>query len=126
MLTRAAMEAVCAAMVGGDNDVCREWGGVDPKTGAPLSDGQISYRVTIAKTIAGFDKGDGFRRAWRQGRSPFMPAVRRAVLPAVRAEYAQITAQIEHPKPKTISTERFERRWRGKAARYEQQNARAA
>jgi hypothetical protein len=88
------MEAVCLAEIGKGNTVLRE------RYGIQLSDGQFQYRLTLAKNAAGMAKGDGFRRAWREGRSSFEDVVK-AVLPTLRKDYqAHILPQVERPTPK--------------------------
>jgi hypothetical protein len=120
LLDRETVDAVCIAEMGQNNNVIRSQTGICSRTGAPLSDGQIQYRLTQAKKIAGFRQGDGFRKAWREGRSQFSQLARRAVMQDLRENYqTQIAAQVAKPEPKTVTQERFEKRWRGRAARYE-------
>lgn len=88
------IEAVCLASLGKGNTVLRE------RYGLHLSDGQLQYRLTRAKNLAGYDKGDGFRKRWREGRSEFEDLVK-AVMPAMRETYDHnILAQLEKPAPK--------------------------
>jgi hypothetical protein len=77
------IEAVCLAELGKGNDLLR----------------------TKAKTAAGYGKGDGFRRAWREGRSQYEDVVN-AVLPQLKKDYVQnILPQVEHPLPKVAPKE---------------------
>jgi hypothetical protein len=85
------IEAVCLAEVGKGNTVLRE------KYNIQLSNGQFQYRLTRAKNAAGMAKGDGFRRAWREGRSNYEDVVK-AILPTLRKDYnAHILPQVEKP-----------------------------
>jgi hypothetical protein len=115
LLDEESIEAVCIAELGQNNSVIREHTGVCKRTGAPLTDGQIQYRMTQAKALAGLDRGDGFRKQWREGRSTIAQHFRRQAVPILRKEYQHtIAQQIERPAPKTINVESFEA---GQAAR---------
>lgn len=88
------IEAVCLASLGKGNTVLRE------RYNLHLSDGQLQYRLTRAKMLAGYDKGDGFRKRWRDGRSDFEDLVK-AVMPAMRENYDHnILSHLEKPAPK--------------------------
>lgn len=82
LMEQATIEAVSLAEIGKGNDLLRK------KYNINLSDGQFQYRLTKAKTLAGYAKGDGFRRAWREGRSQWEEVVD-AVLPEIRKDYIQ-------------------------------------
>lgn len=122
-----SIEAVCIAEMGQSNSAIRDFTGVCGRTGAPLTDGQIHYRLTKAKQIAGFKKGDGFRKAYREGRSEVAKQMRQTLLPVLRKEYqTTIAIQVAKPEPRVIKQERFERRERAKADRYERRLRHAA
>ena len=90
---QATIEATCLAEMGKGNELIRS------KYNVNLTDGQFQYRLTKAKTAAGLKKGDGFRKAWREGRSPYEDAIE-AVLPIARKHYKQtILPQVEKPAP---------------------------
>src|SRR5215831_718646 len=80
LLDQASIEAVCLAELGKSNDAIRTHYNVD------LSDGQFTYRLKRAKDLAGFKKGDGFRKAWRDGRSGYEEVIS-ALLPQLRKDY---------------------------------------
>lgn len=73
------IEAVCLAELGKNNDLIQG-------RGIKLTESQIQYRLTQAKMKAGYKKGDGFRKAWREGRSNYEEVVT-AVLPELRRNY---------------------------------------
>lgn len=115
-----SIDAICLAEMGMSNAVIRDYTGICHRTGAPLSDGQIHYRLTKAKVIAGYGKGDGFRKAWREGRSDLARDFRRSALPALRKEYnLHIAPQVQKLPAQVITQARFERKERARAARYE-------
>ena len=92
---QATIEAVCLAELGKNNQHIREHYGIQ------LSDGQFQYRLTKAKNAAGYKKGDGFRRAWREGRSHYEEVVA-ACLPELRKDYQQhILPQAQKPPVET-------------------------
>ena len=87
------IEAVCLAKIGKGNQLLRTRYNIN------LSDGQLTYRLTRAKKIAGLDKGDGFRKQWREGRSDVEEIVA-AVMPELRKEYRrEILVKVEKPTP---------------------------
>lgn len=120
-----SQDAWAIASCGQDNDVVRRETGNCSRTGEPLTDGQIGYRLKKAKEVQGFKKGDGPRRAYRQGRNRASLLMRRAAMAQLRKDYQHnVIAQIEKPEPKIIRTQRFERRERAKADRYVRSHAR--
>lgn len=87
------IEAVCLAKIGKGNQLLRTRYNIN------LSDGQLTYRLTKAKTLAGLDKGDGFRKQWREGRSDVEEIVA-AVMPELRKEYRrEILVKVEKATP---------------------------
>ena len=91
LLDQETIEACCLAELGKNNDCIRK------EYSIRLSDGQFQYRLTRAKTLAGYKKGDGFRRAWREGRSHYEEVIA-AMLPRLRQDYEKdIIPQIEKP-----------------------------
>lgn len=94
MQDQDTIEAICLAQLGKGNMVLRE------KYGLDMSDGQFQYRLTRGKNLAGYDKGDGFRKRWREGRSDFEELVK-AVMPAMRQSYDHaILSHLERPAGK--------------------------
>lgn len=94
------IEAVCLAELGKGNDLLRTEYAIN------LSNGQLQYRLTKAKTLAGFKQGDGFRKAWREGRSQYEEVIG-AMLPELRKDYAKhILSQVEKPTPKVAPAQR--------------------
>jgi hypothetical protein len=88
------IEAVCLAELGKGNTLLRL------KYDIPLSDGQLRYRLTKAKNAAGLGNGDGFRKAWREGRSGYEHIID-AMLPKLRKDYEKnILSQVEVPRVK--------------------------
>lgn len=88
------IDAVSLAEFGKGNDLLRK------KYKIGLSDGQFTYRLKLAKELAGFKKGDGFRKAWREGRSRYEDILE-VLLPKARENYEKtILSQIERATPK--------------------------
>lgn len=97
MQDQTTIEAVALAEMGKGNNLLRTHYGIN------LSDGQFTYRLRRAKEAAGLDKGDGFRKAWREGRSQWEEVVA-AVLPQVKKRYEQeILPKFEVPRVKGAS-----------------------
>lgn len=95
LLDPETIEAVCLAELGKNNDYIRD------KQGIALSNGQLQYRLTRAKKVAGYAAGDGFRKAWREGRSHFEREIISTLMPHMREHYnAEILPQVERPTPK--------------------------
>lgn len=90
------IEAVCLAKIGKGNKLIRTHYNVH------LSDGQFTYRLKKAKDLAGLEKGDGFRKQWREGRSDVEEIVA-AVMPSLRKEYRRdILVKVEKPTPQVV------------------------
>jgi hypothetical protein len=98
LLDQATIEAVCLAEMGKNNQAIRTLYKID------FTDGQFQYRLTRAKQVAGFAHGDGFRKAWREGRSAYEEVVR-AMMDRLQRDYEKkIIPQIEKATPKVAPT----------------------
>lgn len=89
------LEAVTLSRCG----FCREL--VAAQTG--LSQGQVTYRSTKAKTAEGYPRGIGYVRAYQLGMSPFAKQVLRVALPSMRTETRKTLVKLfSHPTPQTV------------------------
>ena len=91
----ADLEAVVLAKLGFGNACIQQH--------AALSDGQIQYRLNKAKHLEGLPHGEGYRRQWREGKSPLARDVMEFMVPSVRKEMGKVLpALITHPTPETV------------------------
>jgi hypothetical protein len=99
ILEESTIELCCLAQMGKDNNLCRR------KYHIGLTDGQCTYRLKLAKELAGMKKGDGFRKAWREGRSEYEELIP-ALLPKLRESFEKkILTQVERATPKVAPPE---------------------
>lgn len=88
-------DAVLVAMVGQGYAVSSKESG--------LSDGQVAYRMKLAREIYKMPKGVGFAQEYRQGRSQLAQQIRAEVMPAIRGMVmARLVKARRHPTPKIV------------------------